>query len=489
MQGEAFVVGAIGNFSGWRHPEALEEHRSRARFFDIDRDNLDTVLARLAPRIQLDLPFCRTLRLSTWGDFHPDGLVERVPALQKLLEARGNVGNPPLMRRCLEQAGVDFTRVSEEEDAGDGRVEPAARPMDDGDLLDSMLGDSPGEGAAPTSPSTLGDRSDGNSVTGSFDRLIREIVDSSGDGTDYAQQDRWRAAIDAELSERMRALLRHPEFRRLEASWSALRDLVRHSDTGEGLRIRVLDYAREDLLAELAELGETPKLEESTLCRLVAESEPGLPGRHPFDLLVTDFRIDLEPESLRLLAYLLGLCERARVPLLAAAVGRAGDIRDASERELQAWIDLQRRPGASRIGLCTPEVLLRPPYGPETEPVESFAFDEDARPEQPETYAWGSASFAVARAVTRAYGEDGDLSDLARHTELENLPIHVTREDGEVRQQGPVREIMTEPRLEACQLMGLIPVVTPRGRDSLRIVALRSLGGGGLFAGSEPDRQ
>jgi len=43
---------------------------------------------------------------------------------------------------------------------------------------------------------------------------------------------------------------------------------------------------------------------------------------------------------------------------------------------------------------------------------------------------------------------------------------------------------MTEPRLEACQLMGLIPVVTPRGRDSLRIVSLRSLGGSSLFAGS-----
>jgi type VI secretion system protein ImpC len=487
MQGEAFVIGAIGNFSGWRHPEALGEHRSRARFFDIDRDNLDAVLSRLAPRIQLDLPFCRTLRLSSWSDFHPDGLVERVPALQKLLEARGNVGNPPLMRRCLEQGGVDFDQVSGKGDADDGRVdppEPPARSMDDGDLLDSMLGGGPDEAAAPRSPSTSGDGSAGDSATGSFDRLIREIVDSSGDGTDYAQQDRWRAAIDAELSERMRSLLWHPEFRRLEGSWSALRDLARHSDTGEGLRIRVLDFAREDLLAELAELGETPKLEESTLYRLIAESEPGLPGKRPFDLLVTDFRVDLEPESLRLLAYLLRLCERARVPLLAAAVGQAGDIRDASERELQAWIYLQSHPGASRIGLCTPEILLRPPYGPETEPVESFAFDEDARAEQPEAYAWGSASFAVARAVTRAYGEDGDLSDLARHTELESLPIHVYREDDEIRQQGPAREIMTEPRLEACQLMGLIPVVTPRGRDSLRIVSLRSLGGSSLFAGS-----
>jgi type VI secretion system protein ImpC len=345
-----------------------------------------------------------------------------------------------------------------------------------------MLGGSPGEGAAPRSPSTFGGGSTGDSLTGSLDRLIREIVDSSGDGTEYAQQDRWRAAIDTELSQRMRALLRHPEFRRLEASWSALRDLVRHSDTGEGLRIRVLDYAREDLLAELAGLGETPKLEESLLCRLIAESEPGLPGKRPFDLLVTDFRIDIEPESLRLLAYLLELCERARVPLLAAAVGPAGDSRDASARELQAWIELQRRPGASRIGLCTPEILLRSPYGPETEPVESFAFEEGGRAEQPEDYLWGSASFAVARVVTRAYGEDGDLSDLARHTELENLPIHVYREDDEVRQQGPVREIMTEPRLEACQLMGLIPVVTPRGRDNLRIVSLRSLGGVGLFA-------
>jgi type VI secretion system protein ImpC len=325
------------------------------------------------------------------------------------------------------------------------------------------------------------DTSGGHHLTSSFDRAIREIIGSSADGTDYAQQDSWRAAIDGELSERVEAVLRHPEFRRLEASWGSLHQLVRRSDTDEALRIRVLDLTQADLLAELSELGDAPKLERSTLFRLVAESEPGLPGKRPFDLLVSDFRFDTDPESLRLLSYLIELGERARVPLLAAATGRAADIRGASEQELQTWVSLQGRSGARWIGLCTPDVLLRSPYGPQTEPIESFAFEERAHSEQPESYAWASPAFAVARAVARACEEDGNLSGLARFTEIENLPLHVYRDGDEVQQQGPVREILTEPRLEACQLMGLIPVVAPRGRDSLRILSLQSLGGSALF--------
>jgi len=481
MQGGPFIVGVIGHFSGPRPPAALEQQGSRARFRDIDRDNFDAELSRLAPQIQVDLPFCRTLRFSDWGDFHPDGLTERIPALDKLLEARKSVGDAARMRRCLEQAGVAFTRLTAAEDAGEAGAEArrdAAPPASESELLDSMLGGGPGEEAAPRG------RPGSDPATSSFDHMIREIVDSSGDGTDYAQQDRWREAIDGELAERVRALLWHPEFRRLEAAWGSLRKLVRQSDTDGAVRIRMLDWTREELLAELSEPGDTPKLAESTLYRLVAESEPGLPGERPFDLLVTDFRFDTESESLRLLSYLVELAERARVPMLAAATGRAADIQDASEQELQAWVSLQGRSGARWIGLCTPEILLRLPYGSQAEPIESFAFEEPARREQPESYAWGSPAFAVARAVTRAYGEDGDLSGLPRFTEIENLPLHVYRNDDEIQQQGPVREVFTEPRIEACQLMGLIPVVAPRGRDSVRILSLRSLGGSSLFGGS-----
>lgn len=481
MRGGGFVVGVVGQFSSPRPREAVDERRDRARFRDIDRDDFDAVLSRVAPQVQLDLPFCRTLRLSRWGDFHPDGLTEKIPSLDRLLEARRSVGNPPLMRRCLEQAGVDFSRISAPERARalpeDSGVAEGPPPSDS-ELLDSMLG------GAPKDQTASQHHAGGEPRPSSFDRAIREIIDASSDETDYAQQDRWRSAIDGELSLRVEALLRHPGFRKLEASWGSLRELVRQAHTDETLRIRLLDLGQAEVLAELSPLGDTPALEESTLYRLLMEGEPGPPGERPFELLVTDFRLELDPESLKLLGYLVELGNRARVPLLAAATGRAANIRDASDQELQAWVHLRAHSGARWIGLCTPELLLRPPYGSQSEPIESFPFEEHARREEPDSYAWASPAFAVARAVTRAYEEDGDLAGLARFTEIENLPLHVYRAGGEVHQQGPVREVLTEPRVEACEQMGLIPVISPRSRDSLRILSLRSLAGSNLFGGN-----
>ena len=68
----------------------------------------------------------------------------------------------------------------------------------------------------------------------------------------------------------MRAILQHPRFQRLEAAWCSLRDLVRQSDTGEALRLRLLDLAQGDLLADLDAAGD---LASTLLHRRVYEEE------------------------------------------------------------------------------------------------------------------------------------------------------------------------------------------------------------------------
>ena len=94
-----FVVGVMGDYSGNKPGEALKPLRDR-KFTQIDRDNFDTVLATLAPGLEFkvdntlagdgtQLPV--SLQFRSMEDFEPAAVVNQVPALKKLLEARNQL--------------------------------------------------------------------------------------------------------------------------------------------------------------------------------------------------------------------------------------------------------------------------------------------------------------------------------------------------------------------------------------------------------------
>jgi hypothetical protein len=220
-RGTPFVIGVVGNFSGTCPAASREERSARAHFREVDRDGLDAFFHAVGPCIDVNLPFGRSVALTRFEDLHPDALVHRFPALEVLLAARDAVGDPAAMRDLLERAGVDLS-IAPEAEAAIERERDAALGGDASQLLDSMLG---AEGAPPA-------RRAAPSADTAFYAMVAEIAASTGDSTDYARQDRWRAAIDAELSARMRAALHHPAFCAAEATWRSLHALVMDAETG-----------------------------------------------------------------------------------------------------------------------------------------------------------------------------------------------------------------------------------------------------------------
>ena len=93
-----FVVGVLGDFTG-NPAEPLKPFRER-KFIQIDRDNFDEVMARMAPGLNLivdnTLPHDGTqmqvkLRFDKLDDFEPASVVQQVPALAKLFETRNEL--------------------------------------------------------------------------------------------------------------------------------------------------------------------------------------------------------------------------------------------------------------------------------------------------------------------------------------------------------------------------------------------------------------
>ncbi|MGF1476133.1 MAG: type VI secretion system contractile sheath small subunit [Geminicoccaceae bacterium] len=93
-----FVVGVMADLSHKR-AEPLPPMKQR-KFVEIDRDNFNEVMESAAPRVafQVDNQLAKDdsklnieLNFKTMGDFDPVRVVEQVPSLRRLLEARNRL--------------------------------------------------------------------------------------------------------------------------------------------------------------------------------------------------------------------------------------------------------------------------------------------------------------------------------------------------------------------------------------------------------------
>jgi type VI secretion system protein ImpB len=95
-----FVVGVLGDFSG-KPVDPLPRLRDR-KFVDVDRDNFDSVLAGMKPRLAYQVEnklqndgskLGVELKFNSMDDFHPDNVAQQVEPIRKLVEARRNLSD------------------------------------------------------------------------------------------------------------------------------------------------------------------------------------------------------------------------------------------------------------------------------------------------------------------------------------------------------------------------------------------------------------
>jgi type VI secretion system protein ImpB len=93
-----FVVGVLGDFSG--NPTAPLQPLKDRKFIQIDRDNINEVMARMKPGLNLrvkntlkddgsEMPV--QLKFESMEDFEPGQVVNQVEPLRKLLETRNKL--------------------------------------------------------------------------------------------------------------------------------------------------------------------------------------------------------------------------------------------------------------------------------------------------------------------------------------------------------------------------------------------------------------
>jgi type VI secretion system protein ImpC len=322
------------------------------------------------------------------------------------------------------------------------------------------------------------------------------------------------AQLDEEINTGLSTVMHDEGFKQLEATWRGLHYLVSNSETGEMLKLRVLDATKDEIRKDLEKAVE---FDQSTLFKKVYEEEYGTFGGSPYSMLLADYSFKASQPDLEFLEKVSGVAAAAHAPFIAAADPGLFDLAEFGElnnpRDLTKifgstlfakWKSFRESEDSRYVALCLPRFLLRTPYGsddykpvnketgkelppdPKTKkaqkeslvgraPAEAVSFQEqmlrNGSGEDPEakSFLWGNPAFLLTQRITNAFSlykwtaairgvEGGGL--------VEDLPaINFLTKEGDVAFKCPIEVSITDRREKELSDLGFIALVHRKNTD------------------------
>jgi type VI secretion system protein ImpC len=429
-----------------RHQPARERAPVR-----VDRDNLEDVLARFAPRLTVD---GSVITFAELDDFHADRLWTRVPVFDALRDLRDRLDNPRTFQAAADQllgaSQIPSTPV---------RTQPTG-----GSLLDQIVTEV--SGSAP--PAAAAPARSADELQEQIRRMVQPHIIPGEDPRKAVLVER----VEAAAADLLRALLHDRAFQSLESAWRALDLLTRRIETSARLEIWVLDISRDELMAELTRDDGA----DNALQRVF--------DRHgPWSVVVGDYTFGPTDDDLQSLTCMAKIARTAGVCFVAGAgpeltgipaFDRMRDSDEWSERP-SAWEQFRRSRATPFLGLALPRFLARMPYGPDGDTCEEIEFEELTSPPRHEDYLWANAAYLVALLLAESFIEHGAEMHPGTHQNVDGLPLHIFRVDGVAYAQPCAESVMTERMATRIIESGLMPLASLKESDTVRLVRFQSV--------------
>jgi type VI secretion system protein ImpC len=324
--------------------------------------------------------------------------------------------------------------------------------------------------------------------------LVKEFVTQVLDGSMTVSKDAEAminariAQIDHLISLQLNEVLHHAAFQKLESTWRGLKFLLDQSETGEGLKIKVFNATKKDLLRDLQR---APEFDQSALFKKVYEEEFGIFGGAPFAAMVGDYEFGHSPEDIELLEKISNVAATAHAPFISAASPEMFNLesftqldapRDLAKvfdtTEYAKWKSFRQSEDSRYVALTGPRVLMRLPYGKATKPVEEFAYEERVDGSDHNKYLWGNAAFALGAKLTAAfalYGWCAAIRGVEGGGLVEGLPVHnFYTDEGDVAMKCPTEAPITDRREKELADLGFAPLVHCKGTDYAAFFSVQS---------------
>ncbi|MCJ2077083.1 type VI secretion system contractile sheath large subunit [Methylobacterium sp. E-016] len=293
-------------------------------------------------------------------------------------------------------------------------------------------------------------------------------------------------AIDAKLSQQLSAVIHHPDFQKLEGSWRGLNYLVKNSETGSSLKLRVMNLSKKDLHKDLTKAVE---FDQSQIFKKIYEAEFGVAGGEPIGAMIGDYEFGAGAEDMEILQGMSNVAAASFAPFITAANSRMFGLESFTElskpRDLEKifaspeyikWRSFRDSEDSRFVSLVMPRVLARVPYGTTGKTIEEFNFEEAPISADgvvsgmtADKFTWMNASYALGQRLTDAFAQYGWCTAI-RGAEgggkVENLPSFTfTSDDGDTDQQCPTEIGITDRRESELSKLGFLPLCHYKNTD------------------------
>jgi type VI secretion system protein ImpC len=289
----------------------------------------------------------------------------------------------------------------------------------------------------------------------------------------------WIGELDKKLSSQLNEILHHEDLQKLESTWRGLHYLVHQTETGEALKIRVLNVTKRELFKDLEKAAE---FDQSTLFKKIYEEEYGQLGGQPYGMLVGDYDFSRSAEDVSLLKMISSVAATAHAPFVTAGSPKMMNMerwdelakpRDLAKIfdsvEYAAWKSFRESEDSRYVALTMPRVLARLPYGQNYTRVAEFNFEEDVDGTNHDKYLWMNASWAYAARITDAFAKYGWMArtrGVEGGGKVEGLPVHTfPTDDGDVAMKCPTEIAISDRREFELSNLGFLPLLHSKGRD------------------------
>ncbi len=469
-----FHIMVLGGFSG----DAIRGPVSDRGLIEIDRDNFDATIARLGVRLDLEmgaerLPF----EFADLDDFHPDQIFRRMPIFEELRDLRKRLKNESTFNAAAREVrerfgGMDVEpeiSASDDDSSPVGETEPTPN-----NLLDAILAKPSGGAAAPK----VGVSSD---IADLVSDLVRPLLVS----VDEDEQAQMLAAVDAATSGLMNGILRDPKFMELEASWRGLFFLVRRTETSAELRIHLCDISKNELADNLKS---SSSLAETIVYQHLIRDSIETPGGEPFAVVLGNYAFAGNVDDIATLIRIGKLVAAANAPFISHIrpdVFGVHSLVDSPEpsawrtsdetESTKLWATLCGQAEAEYIGMVTPRFLARLPYGADTDPLDTFAFEEFAESWGHDDYLWANGCFAAGHLLAESFAARGWEMGRELKQDLEGLPVHVYKMNGQTVYKPCSEVLLTDAAVHKLMDLGFMPLMTYKNSDRVKLARFQSI--------------
>ncbi len=299
--------------------------------------------------------------------------------------------------------------------------------------------------------------------------------------------DRMVVELDRKISAQMDELLHNSEFQELESAWRGLKLLVDRTDFQENIKIDMLHATKQEMLEDVEF---APEVTQTGFYKHVYASGYGQFGGEPVGAVIGNYAFTPSTPDMKLLQFVSSVGAMAHAPFLSSVAPDFFGVESYQElpqiKELSAvfegarytkWRSLRESEDARYLGLTAPRFLLRTPYDPVENPVETFQYQEDVSQDH-EHYLWGNTAFLLGTRLTDSFAKYRWCPNIIGPQSggaVEDLPVHLYESMGQLQAKIPTEVLITDRREYELADEGFISLTMRKGSDNAAFFSANSV--------------